>query len=293
MRRKLLCLLLVVGSICWGTVGVVATNVSNARAAAQFIPQSPVVASLRDAVSTTLPQTPAGRLFLRSASPVVALTFDDGPNLVFTPQVRRVLQRYGVSATFFCIGQLVQRYPGLVQQMSQEGFAIGNHTWSHPDLTMRSPDAIRWQLSATSTAIRQATGVPPDLFRPPYGATNVTVRRIASQLGLLQILWTIDTRDWQRPGVRAIVSTVLANVRNGSIILMHDGGGDRSQTIQALPQIIIGLQQRGFTFVTVEQLQGKVMCTFKRNHECADFSLPQRGRGLPFPYSVSRKDYRP
>lgn len=210
-----------------------------------------IVSQIEDR-ATTLFQPPADR-------PVIALTFDDGPNPVFTPQVHRELQQYGVSATFFCIGQQVQMYPDLVQQASQEGSAIGNHTWNHPHLTRLSPAAIRWQLSATSAAIRQAIGIPPDLFRPPYGATNATVRSIASQLGLRQILWTLDTHDWQRPGVRAIVNTVLAKAKNGSIVLMHDGGGNRSQTVQALPQIITGLQQRGFTFVTVEQLSEEVL----------------------------------
>ncbi len=207
------------------------------------------VAPLRDTVSTAHSQMFAGRHFSHSSSPMIALTFDDGPNPTFTPQILHVLEQYGVSATFFCVGQQVQSYPGLVQQMSQAGETIGNHSWNHSTLTGLSPDAIRGQLRSTSTVIQQATGISPTLFRPPYGATNGTVESIASQLGLYEILWTIDTRDWQHPGVGAIVSTVLANARNGSIVLMHDGGGDRSQTVQALPQIIIGLRQRGFTFV--------------------------------------------
>jgi peptidoglycan-N-acetylglucosamine deacetylase len=244
---KLLHLLFIRSWIYWGMGVVVVMHGLIVYAPAQLAPPLLKVVSLRGDGANGLSQPSAD-------SPVIALTFDDGPNPVFTLQVDKVLQRYGVTATFFCIGQQVQQYPNLVQQTSLEGSAIGNHTWNHPNLTRLSPTAIRWQLSATSAAIRQATGIPPDLFRPPYGATNATVRSIASQLGLLQILWTIDTHDWQRPGVSAIVSSVLAKARNGSIVLMHDGGGDRSQTIQALPQIIIRLQQRGFTFVTVEQL---------------------------------------
>ncbi len=249
--RKLLRLLFIRNWIYWGIGVFVLTPGSIAYATAHLAPPLLNGVSQRGDRATTLSQSPADR-------PEIALTFDDGPNPVFTPQVHRVLQQYEVSATFFCIGQQVQRYPDLVQQASQEGSAIGNHTWNHPHLTRLSPAAIRWQLSTTSAAIRQAIGVPPDLFRPPYGATNATVRSIASQLGLRQILWTIDTRDWQRPGVSAIVSTVLAKAKNGSIVLMHDGGGNRSQTVQALPQIITKLQQRGFTFVTVEQLGEKM-----------------------------------
>jgi len=135
-----------------------------------------------------------------------------------------------------------------VQQTAQEGNRVGNHSWNHPRLTTLSPDAIRWQLSSTSAILRQTTGQAPTLFRPPYGATNGTVSRIAGQLGLVQIGWTIDTNDWQYRGVPALVRMVLNQARAGSIILLHDGGGDRSQTVQALPQIIQGLQQRGFAF---------------------------------------------
>src|SRR5512135_142970 len=119
---------------------------------------------------------------------VIALTFDDGPNPAFTPQILGMLERYGVSATFFCIGQQVQLYPALVQQTFRAGDAIGNHTWSHPVLIRLSPEAIRMQLNETSLAIQRAIGVAPWFFRPPYGATNGEVRSIASQLGLLQIL---------------------------------------------------------------------------------------------------------
>ncbi len=190
-------------------------------------------------------------LFSRSSAPVVALTFDDGPNPVFTPHILHVLEEYGVKATFFCIGEQVQANQALVQQTYKAGNEIGNHSWNHPYLTELPPDEIRWQLHSTSVAIQHAIGVPPDLFRPPYGATDEEVRMIASELGLRETLWTIDTRDWEHPGVSAIVNTVLDDAKNESIVLMHDGGGNRSQTVEALPQIITGLEHRGFTFVVV------------------------------------------
>jgi peptidoglycan/xylan/chitin deacetylase (PgdA/CDA1 family) len=155
-----------------------------------------------------------------------------------------------VHATFFCIGQQVQTLPGTVREVSQAGNVIGNHSWSHADLTSLTPNQVTWQLTSTSTAILQATGISPTLFRPPYGATNAMVTGTAAQLGLSSILWNIDTLDWTRPGVNAIVSSVLDHAVNGSMVLMHDGGGDRSETIQALPQIISGLRERGFAFVT-------------------------------------------
>ncbi|HLG61606.1 MAG TPA: polysaccharide deacetylase family protein [Ktedonosporobacter sp.] len=226
-------------------------NLSSAHAFGRLIPRFPIIASMRGVTFTVFPHTPAEHLIPRSASRVIALTFDDGPNPVFTPQVLRMLRQYRVRATFFCIGGQVQRYPYLLRQMYQAGEVIGNHTWSHPNLTKLPSDAIRQELRSTSLVIQQTIGVPPEIFRPPYGATNARVRGIAAQLGLRQILWTIDTHDWRQPGVKAIVNAVLTNARNGSIVVMHDGGGNRSQTVQALPQIIVGLQQRGFTYVTV------------------------------------------
>lgn len=249
--RKLAYLLLIIGLIFWEVVLGAVMNGANAHAATYAVPLSPDVISLRTPGAAALPRSSEDHFFARSTSAVVALTFDDGPQPVFTPQVLDVLERYGVPATFFCIGSQVQKYPEIVRRTFEEGNDIGNHTWSHPYLTTLSPDAIRWQLSSTSAVIEQATGVEPTLFRPPYGATNATVRSIAAQLGLVQAEWTIDTRDWQRPGVTTIVSTVFNEVRPGSIILLHDGGGDRSQTVQALPRIIRGLQQRGFTFTTL------------------------------------------
>ena len=250
MSRKLVSLLLVIGLICGDIVGGVSQRLSNTRSAILSEPRFLGIASMRGEASV-FSRTPAERLIARSASPVIALTFDDGPNPAFTPQVLAVLQRYRVRATFFCIGQHVQSYPYLLRQEYGTGEVIGNHSWSHPNLTVLSSNEMWQQLRSTSLAIQRAIGVSPTLFRPPYGATNARVRAIAAQLGLSQIMWTIDTHDWQQPGVRAIVNAVLTHARNGSIVLMHDGGGNRSQTVQALPQIILGLRQRGFTYIVV------------------------------------------
>lgn len=184
-------------------------------------------------------------------APEIALTFDDGPNPVFTTRVLQVLDAYGVKATFFCIGEQVREYPGLVQQIQQAGDALGVHGWDHTALTKLSPDEVDQQLYSASIAIQRATGTTPTVFRPPYGSTDQTVVDVASTLGLTQVLWSVDTDDWQRPGTKAIVNAVLTHAHNGSVILMHDGGGDRSETVAALPQIITALQRRGFTFVTL------------------------------------------
>src|SRR5579859_3044597 len=244
-------LFLLIGLFCWE--GVVGGAMDGVYGSASFDStlSHPEASSLRGWGTADFPQIVENDRLIRTASATVALTFDDGPQPVFTLQVLRVLQQYGVHATFFCIGSQVQAYPTIVRQMVQGGNVVGNHSWSHPNLTSLSPAAVRQQLSSTSAAINQATGVVPRLFRPPYGATNATVSSIAAQLGLIQTLWTVDTRDWQRPGVATIVSTVLTQAHNGSVVLLHDGGGDRSQTVQALARIISGLEGRGFGFVTL------------------------------------------
>ncbi|HEY7414225.1 MAG TPA: polysaccharide deacetylase family protein [Ktedonobacteraceae bacterium] len=186
--------------------------------------------------------------------PEVALTFDDGPS-PYTPQVLAVLQQYNVKATFFLWGQHVQQYPGYVQQELAAGNALGNHTWSHPDLTTLSASAITTELTETQCVIKQTAGYTPTLFRPPYGSYNANVLAVAGQGGLPStIIWSHAPRDWEMPGASVIASRVLSNTLDGSIILLHDGGGDRSQTVAALPPIIQGLQARGLRLVTVPQL---------------------------------------
>lgn len=186
--------------------------------------------------------------------PEVALTFDDGPNPYYTQQVLAVLQEYGIKATFFCIGRQVAQYPSLVKQEYDAGNVIGNHTWSHADLTKLSSDDILTQINTTSDAIQQAIGVRPTFFRPPYGVINANVLTQANQLGLTTIVWNDEARDWTTPGISVISSRILGLAGNGAIILLHDGGGNRSQTVAALPTIITSLRQQGYKFVTLPQM---------------------------------------
>ncbi|MBV9231936.1 MAG: polysaccharide deacetylase family protein [Chloroflexi bacterium] len=204
----------------------------------------------------TEPLPSGGNLFYNGnrAIPEIALTFDDGPNPPYTDQILAILQHYGVHATFFCVGRLVQAYPTLVEQEFTQGNLVENHTWGHPYLPYLSGPSIIWQLTTTTNAIQGVTGVRPIFFRPPYGAFNASVLAYANQFGLTTILWDVDPRDWSIPGVNVIVARVRAQTQNGSIILMHDGGGNRSQTVAALPAIIEWYQQHGFRFVTLQQL---------------------------------------
>jgi peptidoglycan-N-acetylglucosamine deacetylase len=180
----------------------------------------------------------------------VYLTFDDGPS-VYTPQILATLEARGVRATFFVLGANAVSYPSYVRQENAAGNVIGDHTWDHPDLTTLSPDQVRQQLESTADEIEFLTGKRPTLWRPPYGRYNSTVTQIASSIGLSMRLWDVEPRDWSLPGTNEIVRRVVDNVRNGGIVLLHDGGGDRSQTVAALGTIISTLQGRGYRFDTL------------------------------------------
>jgi peptidoglycan/xylan/chitin deacetylase (PgdA/CDA1 family) len=176
----------------------------------------------------------------------VALTFDDGPDPTWTPQVLDVLDRFGVHATFFVIGSQVQRHPELARAIVERGHAIAGHTWSHADLTTLSAQGARDQVESAAVIIQQVTGTRSSCTRPPYGATDAMVDATIATLGMRPALWTVDTRDWTRPGVASIVATA-STVRPDGVILLHDGGGNRAQTVAALPEIIGRLEAAGFS----------------------------------------------
>jgi peptidoglycan-N-acetylglucosamine deacetylase len=182
----------------------------------------------------------------------VALTFDDGPS-IYTPQVLAILNRYGAHATFFEIGRQVGPLAATSRAVIRSGDVIGNHTWSHPDLDAANTAA---QLRPTQAVIHRVTGFRPCLMRPPYGTAPPRVVAIARSLGLLTIQWDVDPADWSRPGAAAIAQRVLAAVHPGTIVIMHDGGGDRSETVEALGTIVPALLGRGYHLVTVPQLLG-------------------------------------
>lgn len=186
------------------------------------------------------------------ASRRVALTFDDGPSR-FTPAILHVLEREHVPGTFFMIGNQVPGHGALLHRMLHDGSMIANHSLTHANLAGAGASAVH-QIAATQAIIRRASGFEPCLFRPPYGATSGALSRIARSHGALSILWDVDPQDWRTPGSGAIVSTVMRQARPGSIVLMHDGGGPRGQTLAALPTIIHRLRHRGLQLVTVTQL---------------------------------------
>ncbi|MFD4656019.1 polysaccharide deacetylase family protein [Kitasatospora sp. NPDC058444] len=212
-----------------------------------------LVVALAAGAAVALPAAEAEAAGAKGAkgAKVVYLTFDDGPSPAYTPKVLATLSRYGVRATFFEIGQNVAAHPSVTAQVAKQGHSVQNHSWSHPDLRRLSAAALNAQLADTDKAIRAQTGRTPNCLRPPYGAVNSTVRSKAATLGKQVVLWSVDPADWSRPGTAAISSRVLNNVRPGSVILLHDGGGDRSQTVAALPTIISTLKSRGYGFATL------------------------------------------
>ncbi len=183
----------------------------------------------------------------------IALTFDDGPG-PYTPQVLDQLQRLRVPATFFEIGFMFQWFHGSFSRELRMGDVIGDHTETHPMMGELPAAAQRREIVEQTRWIALYGGPFPRLWRPPYGSYNATTLAILHEEHMLMVLWTVDTDDYLRPGVAAIVHNALAGARPGAIILMHDAGGDRTQTIAALPLIVHALRRRGYALVTVPQL---------------------------------------
>jgi peptidoglycan/xylan/chitin deacetylase (PgdA/CDA1 family) len=184
---------------------------------------------------------------IRDGRKGIALTIDDGPSPEYTPQVLRLLEQYRVTATFSMVGLEAAAYPGLVREVAAAGHTIANHTWSHVNLTYL-PALIADQGDRATAAIHKAAGHPPALFRAPYGAWSPAVLQYCSRAGMTPLDWSVDPRDWSRPGVSAIVRNIMGNTRAGSIILEHDGGGNRSQTIAALKIVLPRLLDAGYHF---------------------------------------------
>ena len=182
----------------------------------------------------------------------VALTFDDGPSPRYTPQILAVLRRLHVPATFFAVGSVAEEYPDLVWTELLAGMSVQNHSYSHPQPFAQQPSRSIEEQVGLSAHILRRLGADAVLFRPPGGSYSSEVVEAAKAQGERTILWSVDPRDWHRGSTaRGIVRSVLAAVRPGSIVLLHDGGGDRSATVAALPKIIEGIRSRGLKLVSL------------------------------------------
>ena len=228
-----------------GSVGI--RSITKGKVSGFELPGRVVRSSVDMVVIRTRP-TPSEKL--------IALTFDDGPWVGQTDRILAILKHEGIHATFFMLGGRVKAHPEIAKRVADQGNLIGNHTWSHRLLTVAAPAVVQREIAYGASTIRAATGVEPTWFRPPYGSIDASVWAQTRALRLRVALWDVDTRDWSRPGVARIVATANAHARSGAIVLMHDGGGNRDQTIAALPIMIRDLKARGFIFVTLDQLAG-------------------------------------
>ncbi|MEU6088483.1 bifunctional polysaccharide deacetylase/glycosyltransferase family 2 protein [Streptomyces sp. NPDC047085] len=232
--------------------GITSDDVTGARGRSDTVPGrvahgGPVIAN-----AATSPHT------AHVKARTVALTFDDGPDPVWTPRVLDVLRRNHVHATFFVVGTEVVDHPELVRRIVAEGHQIGIHTFTHPDLARLAPWQRSLELRETQLAVAGATGVTTALLRPPYSSENDalddadwSVLKQADTAGYVTVLSTQDAEDWQRPGADRILANATPHGHAGQIVLMHDGGGDRSQTVSALGALIPRLKARGFRFATI------------------------------------------
>ncbi|MEH2150378.1 polysaccharide deacetylase family protein [Nostoc sp.] len=184
---------------------------------------------------------------------VIALTFDDGPWPESTAQVLDILKKNQIKGTFFLIGQNVKNYPGLVKREIAEGHVIGNHTWHHW-YQFLNPQAAAYEIDHTADLIYQVTGIKTNLFRPPGGIMHNGVASYARNNKYAIILWSSDSVDYSRPAVPKLINNVFRRAKPGGIVLMHDGGGNRSKTVQALPEIIANFRKQGYRFVTIPEL---------------------------------------
>ncbi|WP_084028860.1 polysaccharide deacetylase family protein [Bacillus sp. J33] len=200
----------------------------------------------------------------KSSKKEVVLSFDDGPDPAYTPEILDILDRYNIKGTFFIVGENAMMHPQLVKRMYDEGHEIGNHTFSHPDVSAITPSRLRMELNATQRLIQGITGHSMTLFRPPYiadtelGTKNEQMPIMHAQdMGYTMVGQSIDSGDWQKTSKIELVNRVLEQLPEGNVILLHDAGGDRSITVEALPTLIEALKNRGYTFSTVADLIGK------------------------------------
>ncbi|MEV6597310.1 polysaccharide deacetylase family protein [Actinoplanes sp. NPDC051346] len=202
------------------------------------------VASPAQAAPAPSTATPSARA--AAAPRTVYLTFDDGPSGRWTPRYLEVLKKYDAKATFFTTGQNAKAHPGIVARIHREGHLLANHSWSHSNLTQLGKSKVKSQLTRTQSALGRYQSA---CMRPPYGATNKSVRRWTKEVGLKTVMWDIDSRDWENSQTSSgIYRRVIDKVHNGSVVLMHDGGDSQRDSLAALKRILPKLKSKGYTF---------------------------------------------
>ncbi|MFF5840129.1 polysaccharide deacetylase family protein [Streptomyces massasporeus] len=257
-RRALIAATGAVGAAA--TAGVITTVIGDGpvtSAPAAGPPARPVKSSayrLQPVTGYGPPRAAPRRTLVRREAPLkvsgrgrtMVLTFDDGPDPRFTPDILDTLAEYDVRAMFFVCGEMVAGGRKLLARMADEGHVVGNHTWSHPLLTRLTRRQIRSEMERTSDVIEDAYGERPEWFRAPYGAWNRAALQLGAELGMEPLGWTVDTLDWTTPGVRSIANRVERGAAPGVVVLSHDAGGDRSQSVRALRRYLPELLDSGY-----------------------------------------------
>ncbi|WOX20733.1 polysaccharide deacetylase family protein [Streptomyces sp. HUAS YS2] len=222
---------------------------------------APAAARLKPSAYRLQPMTAAAPPAYRRALPPVrhrpflqmsgvgrsmVLTFDDGPDPRYTPEILRTLRKYDCRAMFFVCGEMAVENRDLLREMADDGHVVGNHSWSHPLIPKLSPSRIRDELGGTSEVVEKTLGAAPLWYRAPYGAWNRLSFEIGAELGMEPLAWTVDTLDWKEPGTDSIVRRVLDGAAPGVVVLSHDAGGNRSQSVAALKTYLPELLDAGY-----------------------------------------------
>ncbi len=256
-RRRLL--LVAAGGVAIG-VATVTRHGRGSHLAPSALNEAPHTGPTRQpakATSSANPARPAHTVRTEGGQPmyyvddgpdVIALTIDDGPSPVYTPQVLSILEKYDIKAAFSMVGENVTYYPSVAREVADAGHTIVNHTWNHANLMSMKRSKLPGEVDRTTDAIHSATGQRPGMFRAPYGAWSPTLLDYCASENLSPLDWSVDPQDWARPGVSKIVKTIMRTTKTGSIILEHDGGGDRSETVAALKIAIPRLIDEGYMF---------------------------------------------
>src|SRR3990167_7053917 len=184
-------------------------------------------------------------------SGTVALTFDDGPSPIYTPQILAILKKYNIKATFFVVGVNAKKYPELLKQIHEEGHVIASHSLTHPKLTKLSDTNLQKEVGMPSKIIQHIIDQKPKCLRYPFGLSNEKVRETIRADGMIPVSMGFNSFDYERPGVKKIVDWVLKNAHSTQVIILHDGYDHKEQTVLALPFIIEGIQKKGLGFSTI------------------------------------------
>ncbi|MFC7220119.1 polysaccharide deacetylase family protein [Streptomyces polyrhachis] len=230
----------------------VAARAAQAPAVKQLYPGG-AAGRVPNAAPRAVPVRAGAHLTLRSPGAagqrLMALTFDDGPHPSQTPAILRILRRYDTRATFFVIGQNIPANRDVLKAVVDDGHVVGNHSYTHPQLDLMGTARVRRELTRTCEVVEREVGAGPRLARAPYGMWDARGLGICAELGMEPFQWNIDTNDWAEPGTHSITAAVLGGARPGAIVLAHDGGGDRWQTVAALEYYLPRLIDSGYTMV--------------------------------------------